>query len=98
MSDQTLPALEALRHQLDGVDDALLRLFVRRMELVEKISASKQQGGLPVRDPVREAQQLAAAAKVGGTGFAKETACLMEQMLAISREYQRKQAAPTDIP
>jgi chorismate mutase-like protein len=54
MDGQTL---NDLRQQIDGIDDTLHDLLMRRAELVERIAASKPAGGLALR-PGREAQVL----------------------------------------
>lgn len=48
--------LELLRKQLDGVDADLIRLLARRAGLVEEIWTWKRVQGLPMVDPVREAE------------------------------------------
>ncbi|MFU8805158.1 MAG: prephenate dehydrogenase/arogenate dehydrogenase family protein [Bradymonadaceae bacterium] len=46
--------LEALRDELGGVDEELVRLVHRRQELVEEIGRTKQQSGKGTRDYARE--------------------------------------------
>ena len=40
--------LEHLRQQIDRIDDELVALFVRRMEIAAQIADYKKQNGLPV--------------------------------------------------
>jgi chorismate mutase-like protein len=49
--------LDDLRQQIDGIDDTLHDLLMRRAELVERITATKPAGGLALR-PGREAQVI----------------------------------------
>ena len=49
--------LDDLRQQIDGIDDTLHDLLMRRAELVERIAAAKPAGGLALR-PGREAQVI----------------------------------------
>ena len=51
------PNLDDLRQQIDGIDDTLHDLLMRRAELVERIAAAKAAGGLALR-PGREAQVI----------------------------------------
>lgn len=51
------PNLDDLRQQIDGIDDTLHDLLMRRAELVERIAAAKPSGGLALR-PGREAQVI----------------------------------------
>lgn len=52
-----LSNLDDLRQQIDGIDDTLHDLLMRRAELVERIAAAKPVGGLALR-PGREAQVI----------------------------------------
>ena len=51
--------LEALRKEIDAIDDRLIEDFIDRMAVVEEISAAKRQTGKAVLDPARERQKLA---------------------------------------
>ena len=50
--------LQELRGQIDGIDDELIRLFQRRMEISGDIARYKQRTGLQLYDPERERQKL----------------------------------------
>ena len=50
--------LTELRMQIDGIDDELVRLFQRRMDVAAEIAKVKLQKCLPVYDPLREQQKL----------------------------------------
>ena len=45
--------LQDFRRELDEIDTELLRLFCRRMAIVEEIGVYKIKNGLPVTDPER---------------------------------------------
>ncbi|MCK4577280.1 MAG: chorismate mutase [Candidatus Marinimicrobia bacterium] len=47
--------LLALREKIDLIDGELFKLFADRMAIVRQIGALKQEYGLPLKDPVREA-------------------------------------------
>ena len=40
--------LTELRNQIDGIDDQLVQLFCRRMELCAQVAEYKKANGLPV--------------------------------------------------
>lgn len=61
------PTLTALREELTEVDAALIALLKRRVELARRVGAAKRAAGLPVLDPKREAQVVAAAAREART-------------------------------
>ncbi len=51
-------AIEALRREIDEIDDAILDLILRRTAVVERIGAQKAEGGRPTLRPGREAAVL----------------------------------------
>jgi chorismate mutase/prephenate dehydratase len=69
MSEKEREGLSGLRAELDGVDDEIVRLIARRLELVGLIGREKAQGADGIRDPERERQVLshveAAARELG---------------------------------
>lgn len=57
------PELVALRVELEAIDSDIVNLLARRMELARRIGAQKRAAGLPLQDPKREAQVVAAVAR-----------------------------------
>jgi chorismate mutase/prephenate dehydrogenase len=55
--------LNALREQIDEVDQQIVELLSRRLALVEQVGEIKSQHGLPIYDPNREAAMLASRRK-----------------------------------
>ncbi|WP_369282848.1 bifunctional chorismate mutase/prephenate dehydratase [Oscillibacter sp. GMB15532] len=51
--------LSEIREQIDSVDQALLKLFLKRMELSESVAAVKNEQGLPISNRTREREILA---------------------------------------
>lgn len=45
--------MKTLRKEIDVIDDALLNLLAKRMEIVQKIGEYKQKRGLPALDQKR---------------------------------------------
>ena len=56
--DDLRRGLEDLRTEIDEINDSLLGLFNRRLDRVRKIRDLKVELGLPLYDPVREADQI----------------------------------------
>ncbi len=54
----TPPALAALRHALERIDDDILALLARRVALAREVAAAKRTAGLPLLDPKREAEVI----------------------------------------
>lgn len=69
MNEKTTADLEHLRGLIDGVDQQLLHLLRKRLDLVAQVGAVKHGAGLPIYAPQREASMLAKrrdeASKIG---------------------------------
>ena len=82
--------LDALRAEIDDIDAQLTALFLRRMDVTERVGAYKQAHGLPVLDPDREREVLAKKAALTGDQARKaDVTALYESIMAISRRQQR---------
>jgi chorismate mutase len=52
------PALEALRREIDAIDDRILELVAERVRKVLAVGEHKRARGLPIYDPERERRLL----------------------------------------
>lgn len=78
-----------IRGEIDAIDDQLVELFRRRLQIVEQVAANKKERGAPVFDPVRERAILSKVAKAVGPEY-ENGACLMfSTLMSISRARQR---------
>ncbi|QIR16223.1 bifunctional chorismate mutase/prephenate dehydrogenase [Shewanella aestuarii] len=59
MNEKTTADLEKLRDLIDGVDQQLLLLLRKRLDLVAQVGAVKHAAGVPIYAPQREAMMLA---------------------------------------
>ncbi|MBB1269211.1 bifunctional chorismate mutase/prephenate dehydrogenase [Shewanella sp. SR44-3] len=59
MNEKTTADLEHLRDLIDGVDQQLLLLLRKRLDLVAQVGAVKHGAGVPIYAPQREASMLA---------------------------------------
>ncbi|AQS37573.1 chorismate mutase [Shewanella psychrophila] len=59
MNEKTTSDLENLRGLIDGVDQQLIHLLRKRLDLVAQVGAVKHGAGLPIYAPQREAAMLA---------------------------------------
>ena len=83
--------LDQYRAQIDAIDAELSGLFLRRMEVTQKVGEYKLRQGLPVLDSSREKQVLAAKAALADDSAAKaDLTDLYRSIMAISRRQQRK--------
>ena len=58
--------IEELRREIDGIDEELVRLFVKRMGVSAQVAEYKREKGLPVRNPQRERQLLERVSELAG--------------------------------
>lgn len=79
--------LSQIRKEIDGIDEQLIRLFMKRMDCTKRVAEYKTQNGLPVLNVQREREILE---KVGGAAGERETAArlLFGTMMDISRAAQ----------
>lgn len=88
--------LKQLRNEIDGIDDELVTLFVRRMEIAAQIAQYKIDRNLPVYVPTREQEKLIDVAEKAGPDMANYTQSLYRTLFELSRDYQTKLAAQSE--
>ena len=87
--------IKKIREQIDIIDNKLLELFVERMKLVSRVVEYKKQNGLPILDSAREAEKITDITDrlsdlYGDMDLMKEIFGFFDNILKISREYQKK--------
>lgn len=85
--------LDQIRSKIDEIDEQLLALFCRRMDLSAKVAEYKISAGLPVLRPEREAeivQNVEAAAEDYREGYGDYAAELFREIMRLSRMEQQK--------
>ena len=83
--------LKELRTQIDTIDEALVDLFVKRMNLSAQVADYKKAHNLPIHVPAREREILQDVAKKAGSEMANYTRVLYSMIFELSRSYQSKQ-------
>ena len=84
-----MATLEELRAQLDGIDNEIIELYKKRMDVCMEIGDIKISEGNKVFDKQREREKLAAvAAKVTEEVHKKGVQELFEQLMSLSRKLQ----------
>ncbi len=82
--------LEQLRKEIDEIDEAMVKLFERRMGVTDKIGVWKQAHGMPVLDNRRQQQVLEGkAALVADSSLGPDVTMLYETIMGLSRRRQR---------
>lgn len=86
-----MATLEELRQQLDEIDNEIVRLYEKRMEVCGEVGDYKIEAGRKVVDRAREKDKLQdVAAKVNGAFNKKGIQELYEQLMSMSRKLQYK--------
>jgi len=85
--------LSELRNEINQIDEDLLRLFIKRMEVSSGVAEYKRQNHMPVLDTARERELLARIAEKAGEEMDEYALVLYSTILSLSRSYQHKKLA-----
>ena len=81
--------LQECRKKIDKIDEEILQLFQKRMEICEDVAAYKIKTGKKVLDPEREKQKIETLKGRADSEFnALGVQELFQQIMAISRKRQ----------
>ncbi len=84
--------LKDYRQEIDEIDDRLVKLFGKRMEVAAKIADYKKENHLPILVPAREREKLQDVAAKAGPEMAGYTRVLYSMLFELSRSYQGKRS------
>ncbi len=87
--------LKEIRSKIDEIDDSLVELFVKRMELSAQVADYKKANNLPIYVPAREREILQDVAIKAGPEMANYARVLYSMLFELSRSYQRKRNTET---
>ena len=82
--------LKDIRDQIDSIDDELVKLFVKRMNLSAQVADYKKANNLPIYVPARERDILQDVAQKAGPEMANYARVLYSMIFELSRSYQSK--------
>ena len=82
--------LKELRKQIDAIDEQMVDLFCRRMEVASNIAEYKKEQGLPVLDVGREREKLADVCGRVSPEMRNYTSVLYSSLFELSRSYQNR--------
>jgi len=85
--------MESIRNDINGIDDELVKLFVKRMEASEKMAEVKRGNGKPVQNPARERSILSKVAQAVGPELENEARLFFTMLMSMSRGRQRAELA-----
>ncbi|MBR4881081.1 MAG: chorismate mutase, partial [Clostridia bacterium] len=86
--------LKDIRNKIDSIDDELLELFKKRMDIVSEVAAYKRQHGLPILNSQRERDIVARVTEGMDDSMASYTKTWFNTMFECSRSYQSMQNKP----
>lgn len=91
MNKEIAVELAAERERLDQLDRKAAALLVERMQIVERVAALKEQAGMPVYDPTREAEMLSRCGEAcADEAVAPYWQALLSHAIELSRAYQEQ--------
>ena len=82
--------LKELRAQIDDIDDELVKLFCKRMDIAAQVADYKKENCLPIFVPAREREKLQDVSQKAGPERAAYTRTLYSMLFELSRSYQKK--------
>ena len=82
--------LQELRRQIDMIDEEIICLFQKRMDVSAKIAEYKRGNNLPVFDPERERQKLQNLSGKVKDAHEAHVSALFSLLFAISRAEQER--------
>ena len=83
--------LKDYRQEIDAIDDQLVELFRRRMEVAAEIAAYKKEKCLPVLDAGREREKIKDLTGKMPPELRNYTSVLYSSLFELSRSYQNRQ-------
>lgn len=80
--------LDDIRREIDLIDDRILQLFIKRLNLTKEIAEIKKESNMPALDPHREKDILKKVA-ANSPGYESYTEILFQLMMDLSKHQQR---------
>ncbi len=88
--------LESLRNEIDGIDDEILSLFLKRMEIASKVADYKKENNISTLQKGREREILKRIGEKAGSEMADYSRMLFTTLMDLSKSYQNKRNARED--
>lgn len=83
-------SIQDYRQEIDKVDEELVRLFNKRMEVIKEVAEFKKESKTPLYDGERERQLIAKAAERSAQDTELYTRVLFSTLTNVSRAYQSR--------
>ena len=82
--------LNELRNEINAIDDELLNLFLRRMEVAAQVADYKRANNLPIYQPQREREILKKVADKAGPEMGGYARVLFSMLMELSKSNQHR--------
>ena len=82
--------IKELRNEIDSIDEELVKLFCRRMDVAAQVADYKHENNLPILVPAREREVLSNVAQKAGDEMGNYARVLYSTLFELSRGYQSK--------
>jgi chorismate mutase/prephenate dehydratase len=79
--------LNELRNEINAIDDEILKLFLRRMDVAEQVADYKRAHDLPIYQPQREQEILESVSERAGE-LGNYARSLFSTLMELSKQYQ----------
>ena len=79
--------LNELRNEINRIDDEILELFLRRMDVAEQVADYKREHDLPIYQPQREREILESVSERAGA-LGSYARSLFSTLMELSKQYQ----------
>ena len=81
--------IKNVRGEIDKIDQQLVELFLKRLDIVAQVAASKRERGAPINDPAREREILSRVTAQVGPDYENGARLFFSTLFAISKARQR---------
>ena len=82
--------IQQLRQEIDEIDQELVNLFIKRMNLSAQVADYKKENHLPIYVPAREREILRSVGEQSGQELSQYTKTLYSVIFELSRSYQAR--------
>ena len=82
--------IQSLRQEIDQIDQEIVALFNKRLAVAYKVAQYKKEHQLNILDQKREDELLEKIKNLSQKEYVEETLKLYENILVISKDYQKK--------
>ena len=82
--------IKNVRGEIDKIDQQLVELFLKRLDIVAQVAASKRERGAPINDPAREREILSRVTEQVGPEYENGARLFFSTLFAISKARQRQ--------